>query len=124
MTIQTVPNWPLIVMAVIMGADALLCFWPPAFVRVCLNSVQFPEHYWWAIGYTKLVATIGLVAGLSLPGIGLASLAGCVSYFVAATIAHLKTNSAHGQAWLTCLTLLGISTICLIVGLLPTIQTI
>ncbi|MCF8569588.1 DoxX family protein [Gordonia sp. HY002] len=103
------PIWPVIVLAVVIGSDALMSIRPPRFIRDCYAGVGFPLEWGWALVYVKLLATAGLIVGIWHDGVGVAATAGVVAYFVAATIAHLRARFLGSEFWLNCLGMLALS---------------
>ncbi|NLG55305.1 MAG: hypothetical protein GX542_06610 [Rhodococcus sp.] len=104
------PTWPVIVLAVILGGDALVSMRPPALIRDCLTSVNLPRDYWWALIWIKIVAVAGLVVGIWQPGVGVAATAGVIAYFLAASYTHIRARALGQAFWVNCLGMLGIST--------------
>lgn len=103
------PAWPVVVLAVILLADAFASIRPPAFVRDCLAGVGFPLEWGWALVWIKLVAAAGLLVGLWQPGVGAAATAGVITYFLAAAAAHLRARYVGVTFWVNCLGMLTIS---------------
>lgn len=101
--------WPSAVLAAILFGDALLSLRPPAFIRTCLDGVRFPRGWWWVLIPVKLLAVAGLVAGLWIPGVGLAAHTGVVAYFLCAAAAHLKARYVGQDFWVNCLGMLAVS---------------
>ncbi|MFI9029615.1 DoxX family protein [Streptomyces sp. NPDC053560] len=89
---------------------------PPAFIRVCLEGVRFPEDWWWTLFVIKLLAAAGLIAGIYVPGVGVAANAGVICYFLAAAVAHIRARFLKSEFWLNCLGMLALSTLALIVS--------
>ena len=108
MVLEPAPYWPQLLAAVLLG-DALISLRPPAFIRDCLNGVRFPRDWWWTLIVIKLLATAGLVAGIWVPGVGLAANTGVVVYFVCAAVAHLRANYLGAASWRNCLGMLVLS---------------
>lgn len=103
------PVWPVIVLAVVIGSDALMSIRPPQFIRDCYAGVGFPLEWGWVLVYVKLLATAGLIVGIWHDGVGVAATAGVVAYFVAATIAHLRARFLGSEFWINCLGMLALS---------------
>ncbi|MDO5701148.1 MAG: DoxX family protein [Bowdeniella nasicola] len=101
--------WPPALLAAVLLADALLSQRPPAFISSCLHSVGFPREWWWVLIWAKLLATAGLIVGLWVPGIALASATGVVAYFVAASYAHVRARALGPAFWVNCLGMLALS---------------
>lgn len=105
-----VPQWPTIVLIVILVGDAIVSAVPVRLVRDCLDGVRFPIDEWgWVLVYVKLLAAAGLVVGLWQPGVGIATTAGVIAYFVAAAVAHLRAGCLNSTFWINCLGMLAIS---------------
>ena len=103
------PVWPVILLAVVVGGDALLSIRPPRFVRDCYAGVGFPLDWGWALVFVKLLGTAGLVVGLRHDGVGVAAATGIVAYFVAAAYAHLRAGFVGVTFWVNCLGMLALS---------------
>lgn len=82
---------------------------PPRFIRQCLDGVEFPRDWWWALIAIKFLASAGLLVGLKVQGVGLATTAGVVAYFLAAGYAHIRAGFVGQEFWLNCLGMLGLS---------------
>lgn len=117
MILESQPAWPVILLALVLLGDALLSIKPAQFIRVCLTGVNFPENWWWALVYIKLLAAMGLVAGIWFPGVGVAANVGVIAYFVAAVIAHLRANFLGSEFWVNCLGMLALSIASLVLTL-------
>ncbi|WKD62190.1 hypothetical protein CCICO_10975 [Corynebacterium ciconiae DSM 44920] len=95
-----VPTWwiaPAFLAAVLL-VDAILSLRPPAFIAECLRSVHFPEDWWWVLIVVKLLAAVGLIAGIWIPGLAAAATAGVIAYFSCAIWAHIRAG-ATGMAF-------------------------
>lgn len=103
------PVWPVIVLAVLVGGDALVSIRPPKVIVDCLNGVGFPLDWGWALVWIKLVATAGLIVGIWQPGVGVAAVAGIIAYFLAASAAHVRARYVGVTFWINCLGMLAIS---------------
>lgn len=103
------PVWPVIVLAVFVGSDALMSIRPPKFIVDCLNGVGFPLEWGWALVWVKTVAVAGLIVGIWQPGVGVAAVAGIIAYFVAASVAHLRSGFMNSTFWVNCLGMLALS---------------
>lgn len=112
MTILPDPVWPVVVLAVVVFGDGLLTFRPPRTIAVCLDGVGFPRDWWWVLAVVKFLAAAGLVAGLWIPGLGVAASVGLVVYFLCAAAAHLRAHYIGRDFWLNCL---GMLVVCLAV---------
>ncbi|UXA06643.1 DoxX family protein [Mycobacterium sp. SMC-2] len=77
------------------GVSALLHFAPiiPPMQRagVPLSWLRFP------IGTLKTLGALGLIAGLWVPGIGIAAAAGLTIFFICAMYTHVLANDISGQ---------------------------
>jgi uncharacterized membrane protein YphA (DoxX/SURF4 family) len=49
------------------------------------------------LGVLEVLATIGLVVGLWVPGLGIAAAIGAVVYFADAVVAHIRAHEKHVQ---------------------------
>ncbi len=103
------PAWPVIALAVFFLIDAGLCLRPPRAIRDCLEGVGFPEEWWWALAWVKLLAGAGLLVGLSQPGVGGTVTAGAIGYFLAATYAHVRARFTKTPTFGACLFMLAAS---------------
>lgn len=110
--------WPSIVLAVVIFGDAVMSIKPPKFIQRCLDGVNFPREWWWALVYIKLLATAGLIVGLYVPGIGIAANVGVIAYFLAASYAHFKAKFLKSEFWINCLGILALSIATLLLTLL------
>lgn len=109
------PVWPVIVLAVILGGDALASIRPPALIRECLTGVGFPIDDWgWVLVYVKLLAVAGLIVGIWQPGVGVTTTAGVIAYFLAASVAHVRAGFTGMTFRVNCLGMLAISVVVLI----------
>lgn len=105
---QADPVWPAMVLAGIQLADAGFCAARLRFVVQCLEDVGFPTKFLPFLAAVKLAAALGLVAGLWIPGLGLAAGAGLVVYFLLAVGAHLRKRD-FGRNLFNATMLLGFS---------------
>lgn len=103
------PTWPLIVLAVVVGVDALLSVRPPRFIRDCLDGVRYPREWWWTLVVVKVLAVAGLVAGLWFDGIAAAANLGVIAYFACAATAHVRAGFTGATFWVNCLGMLTLS---------------
>lgn len=112
------PHWPwlTVALAAVLLGDALLSVRPPAFIRDCLDGVRLPRDWWWILIAIKLLAVVGLLAGLRYPGVGVAANAGVVAYFVCAAVAHVRARFLGATFWVNCLGMLGISVLVLVLS--------
>ena len=86
------PTWPLVVLAAIQLVDAAISVKPIAPVAECFADVGFPRRFWWVFTPIKLIAAVGLLAGVWVPEIGLAACLGLVLYFLLAIGAHVRAR--------------------------------
>jgi len=102
------PHWPwlTILLAALLFGDALVSVRPPAAVRRCLHGVRFPEDWWWTLVVVKLLATVGLIIGLKVPGVAFAANAALCVYFVCAAYAHYRARYLERDFWINCLGML------------------
>ncbi len=114
MIAHALPSWPQLVLAAVLLSDALMSLRPPAFIRDCLNGVSFPREWWWSLIVIKMLAAAGLVAGLWIPGVGLAANLGVVAYFLSAVAAHLKARFLGQAFWINCLGMLALAVAALV----------
>lgn len=108
--------WLTIALAVVLLGDALMSLRPPAFIRDCLDGVRFPRDWWWTLVVIKVVAGVGLLAGLHFPGVGAAANAGVVAYFVCAAVAHVRAGFLGSTFWVNCLGMLVFSAAVLVIS--------
>lgn len=111
--------WPSTVLDLALFADAVLSMRAPRFIRDCLNGVGFPREWWWALIVIKLMAAIGLLAGLAVPGVGIAANIGAVAYFLAAIYAHIRACFLKQEFWLNCLGMLTLAVATLVLSYVP-----
>lgn len=109
MTLLQDARWLLVLLALILAVDAAMSIRPPRFIQQCLDGVGFPRDWWWTLIAIKFVAAAGLLVGLKVEGIGLATAAGVVAYFMAAAYAHIRAGFVGREFWLNCLGMLGLS---------------
>lgn len=105
MFFELIPHaqWLCILLGVAIILDAGISIQPITTVRRCLEGVGFPLEWRWGLVVVKLLAGIGLIVGLWVPGVGITTTVGVVVYFLCATAAHLKARF-YGQAlWGACL---------------------
>ena len=110
------PWWPTALLALALLSHAVMSIRPPRFIRDCLDGVHFPREWWWTLIVIKLVATTGLLVGLTVPGVALAANAGVVAYFLAAASAHIRARFLRQEFWLNCLGMLALALIVLLVS--------
>jgi len=92
MTTLPEPIWPVVVLAVICLGDGLLCLKPVAFIAQCFIDVNWPRRYWPLMSPIKFAAAAGLVAGIWMPVLGLATTVCLVLYFVIAIAMHVRAR--------------------------------
>ncbi|MCJ8014809.1 DoxX family protein [Paenibacillus sp. KQZ6P-2] len=112
------PWWLSALLAAVLLFDAIVSIKPPAFIRNCLNGVNFPHDWWWTLIVIKLAATAGLVAGIWIPGVALAANVAVILYFLSASYAHIRARFLKQEFWMNCLGLLALSIIVLVFGFL------
>ena len=49
MTLIPDPAWPQLLLTGLLALDVALSLRPAGFIRTCLDGVEFPENYWWAL---------------------------------------------------------------------------
>ena len=86
------PWWPVVLLAVIQLGDAAMCFEPVGLVARCFTDVGLPRALWPVMPWIKVVAAVGLVAGLWVPYVGALTSAALVVYFVCAVSAHIRAR--------------------------------
>ena len=62
------PRWPVVLLAIVQAADALLVLLRPPFIVACLDGVRLPRRWWPLLVWLKAAAAAGLIAGLWCPG--------------------------------------------------------
>lgn len=112
------PWWIPLILAGALLFDAVASLHPPRFISDCLEGVGFPRDWWWSLIAVKALAVTGLIAGIWVPGIGLAATAGVVVYFLCAAAAHLRARFLGQAFWLNCLGMLLLALATLVVGFL------
>lgn len=108
--------WPTALLALALFGDAAMSIRPMKFIQVCLDGVRFPRQWWWTVVVIKLLATVGLVVGLTIPGVGFAANIGVVVYFLVAVYAHIRAGFLKQEFWLNCLGMLILSLVVLLVS--------
>ncbi len=99
---------PAFLAAVLLG-DVALSIKPIRFIRDCLNSVRFPENWWWSLLVIKVLAAGGLIAGIWVPGLAFAANAGVIAYFLCAAVGHIRARATGTAFWINCLGMLVLS---------------
>lgn len=87
----------------------MLSLRPPEFIRDCLTGVEFPRDWWWTLIVIKILAVMGLVAGIWIPGITLAANTGVIVYCICAAAAHIRARFLGQAFWINCLGMLSLS---------------
>ena len=82
-----------IVGAVLVGFSAYAVFARAAFVVEPLAQYGVPRSWWPWLGTAKAAGSLGLLAGLFVPVLGIAAAIGIVLYFVGAEITVLHARS-------------------------------
>lgn len=118
MTLLPDPWWLSAGLAVVLFFDAVASIRPPKFIQQCLDGVGFPRDWWWALIVIKLAATVGLVAGIWIPGVGLATNAAVILYFLAAAYSHIRARFLKQEFWVNCLGMLLLAVLALVFGFL------
>ncbi len=108
--------WPTALLAAVLLGDALMSIRPPKFIQDCLEGVHFPRDWWWGLVVIKLLAAAGLIAGLKYPGVGVATNAAVIAYFLCACYAHYRARYLKQEFWLNCLGMLAFSVLVLVVS--------
>ena len=103
------PTLPLLVLAAIQLGDAAACVKPMRFVAECLDDVSFPRRFWQVFTPIKLTATVGLVVGVWVPEIGLATCLGLVVYFLLAIGAHVRARDLGRNLFVNAVAMLVLS---------------
>lgn len=117
MILQSGVWWLPVLLAAVLLVNALLSMRPPRFIRDCLDGVGFPRDWWWTLILIKLLAAVGLLVGLWVPGVGIAANVGVVAYFLAAAVSHLRAHFLGPAFWMNCLGMLLLSTAVLVLSL-------
>jgi hypothetical protein len=86
------PVWPVVVLALIQCADAVLSIKPVTFIAQCFDDVHWPRRYWWAMAPIKFAAAAGLLAGIWIPYLGVVTSAALVLYFLVAIKMHIDAR--------------------------------
>lgn len=118
MTLLPDPWWLSAGLAAVLFLDAIASIRPPTFIQQCLDGVQFPRDWWWSLVVIKLAATGGLLAGMWIPGVGLATNAAVILYFLAASFAHIRARFLRHEFWVNCLGMLVLAVLALVFGFL------
>lgn len=108
--------WLSAILAIVLLSDAALSVRPPKFIRDCLEGVGFPKDWWWTLVVVKVIAGVGLLAGLRYPGFGFAANVGVIAYFVCASVAHYRARYLKQEFWINCLGMLGFSVVVIVLS--------
>lgn len=103
------PRWPVVLLAIVQAADALLVLLRPPFIVACLDGVRLPRRWWPLLVWLKAAAAAGLIAGLWVPWLGLTTSVAVVAYFVVAATMHVRSRYLGRDFWLNCLGMLAMS---------------
>jgi hypothetical protein len=111
MTLSELPSpvWPVLILLASQTGDAVMMVRPPKFIVDCLEGVRFPRDWWWALITAKAASVVGLIVGLWVPGVAMATTAAIVVYFLAATASHIRARSLSSAFWVNCLGMLMLS---------------
>ena len=112
------PWWLVAALAGLLLLDAVMSIKPPKFIRDCLDGVHFPRDWWWVLIVIKLVAVLGLIVGIFVPGIALAANVGVIAYFLSASVAHIRARFLKQEFWVNCLGFLVLAVIVLVFSFL------
>ncbi|WP_285725094.1 DoxX family protein [Psychromicrobium xiongbiense] len=108
--------WPSVSLALVLFIDATTSVRPPKFIRECLDGVGFPREWWWSLIVIKTLAVVGLIVGIWIPGIALATTTGVIVYFLAAAAAHIRARFTGRAFWLNCCGMLALSVAVLVLS--------
>lgn len=86
------PVWPVVVLAVLLLADAAVGLRRPAFVVRCYEDVAWPPELWWTVPSVKIAAGVALLVGIRLPYLAAAASVGVVAFFVVAAVLHVRAR--------------------------------
>lgn len=86
------PIWPVVILAGIQFADALMCLKPLPFIAQCFDDMKWPRRHWWMMPPIKFAAAAGLIGGLWVPYLGLVTSVALVAYFLIAIAMHLRAR--------------------------------
>lgn len=101
--------WLTALLALVLFSDVAMSIRPFAFIRDCLDGVNFPRDWWWTLIVIKMLAVTGLVTGMWVPGVAFAANVGVVVYFCCAAVAHIRADNLGQAFWINCLGMLGLS---------------
>lgn len=104
------PWWPLVGLAVIQLADAVMCVKPADFIRDCLQDVGFPRRLWPLLPLVKTSAATGLVAGIWFTPLAVLTSAAVVCYFLIAITLHIRARDLSRNLFLNATGMLLLST--------------
>ena len=99
---------PVVLLAVAMVASLGRKAGGAASSRTLRDRLGVAPWAWWLLGVAEGCAAVGLVVGLSLPGLGLASATGVALLMLGAVVAHLRVGIA-GRPLLPPALLLGVA---------------
>ncbi|MFJ3385418.1 MULTISPECIES: DoxX family protein [unclassified Curtobacterium] len=104
-----------LVLAAAMLGSGVMKLIGAAAMRANMATVHVTPGQMRVLGVLEVLATIGLVAGLWVPALGIAAAIGAVVYFVGAIVAHVR---AHDKGLQGAAVLLAVSVATLVVLLL------
>lgn len=108
MTLVPDPVWPVVVLAGISFIDGVLCVRPARFIAECFRDVGWPRRWWRVMPVIKFAATVGLLAGIWIPVIGLVTSACLVVYFLTAIVFHIRAHDFGRNLFLNATVMLAI----------------
>lgn len=103
------PVWPVLVLAMISTADAVLCLRSTPFITRCLEDVRWPRRFWQVLPGIKFAAAAGLVLGVWVPWLAVITTTCLVAYFVIAIAMHLAARDLGRNLFLNAFGMLAIS---------------
>lgn len=108
------PIWPVIVLAAISFADGLLCIKPVGFIAQCFIDVRWPQKWWWIMPPIKFAAAAGLIAGIWIPWLGLATNVALIAYFIVAITMHIRARDFGRNLFINATGMLVLCVACLL----------